>query len=471
MSLHDFPLPHNDAAERSTLGSMLREAYAIDMAIATFAPFGAEVFDVPAHQKIYKVITELHARGKPIDGELIRELATKRGTWDEFDGYKGLAEMINSVASPLRVEYYASIVRDKYLLRKIMGTLDLCGRKIQKHATAAEAIEFIQGAILDLDRHREMHNVQTAGELATQAIKYLSEPKGDLRGLYTGFPRLDQFLAGLQPGQLLVIGARPAVGKTALALNMAAHIALQRHPTLFFSLEMAAGELTNRLLASGSRVPSHKLRKRPIWDQDLKKLAGAKDVLLDSKLYIDDSSTHTIHSLRSVARVVHNRHRIECIFVDYLQLLRDPESARRSRQEEVARISGSLKALARDLEIPVVVVCQLNRQPDIHQKKPRMSDLRESGAIEQDADVVLLLHRDLYAREVKADENPDPTEVSDAELIIAKQRNGPVGVIKLHWHAKYTRFDVPADQTAKLLYGDEKAGYDPADDLPYDVDV
>lgn len=441
----DRALPHDLDAERAVLGSMLLEETAIAEAISVLNQVEGEPFFWPKHQKLYEHIVELWKANRPLDGVVIKDELVRRGAFEELGGYEFLADLIASVPTALHVREYAGIVRDKLLLRRLIGAA---------HHVMDEAFNDAQPAreILDLAAS-EIFRVTEAGlsdgavplpQLVEEFFRKLEKLDGKiLTGEPTGYYELDDLTCGLQPSELIIIAGRPSMGKTTLGLNLAEHLALTvGRPVVFFSLEMSREQVAQRILCSRARVDSQKLRRGRHSRQDLERLQRIAGEIETRPLFIDDTSSLTITELRARARMAHRKHRICAVFVDYLQLLRCPEAARRdNRQQEVAEISRGLKALAKDLNVPVVAMAQLNRGPeDRSGNRPRMSDLRESGAIEQDADVVGLLHRESYYKRSELGATDDD---SSAELIIAKQRNGPVDTIKLHYNAALTRFDNP----------------------------
>jgi replicative DNA helicase len=316
---------------------------------------------------------------------------------------------------------------------------------------AGEILDLAEREIFDVTEKRVTGAAQPLPDLIEEVFQKIQDLDGSaVTGEPTGFFELDELTCGLQPTELIIVAGRPSMGKTAIGLNMAEHIALNENPprpVLFFSLEMSSQQVAQRILCSRARVDSQRLRRGKHSAEELQRLMAVADEIRGRPLLVDDTSGLSILELRARARLAYRKHGIRAVFVDYLQLMHTPGAE--SRQQEVAEISRGLKALAKELKIPVVAMAQLNRKPeDRSSNRPRMSDLRESGAIEQDADLVALLHRESY---YKLGDDQDADQDPTAELIIAKQRNGPVGTVKLHFNRQWTRFDNPQ-------YGDRYEG-------------
>jgi len=432
---------------------MLLEKEAIGEAITVLRDAGAAALDSPRNQRLFEVLVALYVENRPIDGVVLREELTRRGWWEDLGGHEYLVGLVNAVPSALRVRYYAQIVLEKYLLRELIGaTHKVMEAAYADEQPAKETLDYAEKEIFAVTERRVSGEAAPLDQLMRDVIQTLkSQGEGVLTGEPTGFIKLDELTCGLQPAELIIVAGRPSMGKTALGLNIAEHLAIVEEPprpVLFFSLEMSRQQVTQRVLCSQARVNAHQLRRQRRSAADLRLLEDFAQRLQAAPLYVDDTSDLSILEMRARARMAYRKHKIRAVFVDYLQLMHVPGSE--SRQVEVATISRGLKALAKDLNVPVVAMAQLNRNPEDKARKgnrPRMSDLRESGAIEQDADVIALLHRESYYKSptVGEDEDagaqiPDPEE-NLADLIIAKNRNGPVGDIKLHFSREYTRFD------------------------------
>jgi len=390
-------------------------------------------------------------------------------------GTEYLVALASSSPSAANAPHYAGIVREKAQLRKL---IDACGEIVHQayHAVdlgsdgARSVLDTAEQSIFAIAEAAAGADQSTLNELLQRAMEELSKGDGrSVTGVSTGFDDLDDKTSGLQEGEMTIIAARPSMGKTALALNLTEHIALSGHrhrdaanptcPVAFFSLEMSQQSVSQRLLSAHSGVDSHRIRTRRLHEGDFSRLLDSCGVLSQAPIYIDDTPGLTVMQLRAKARRLVKQQNVQCIVVDYLQLMSAPAAAREGRQQEVSTISRQIKALARELKLPVVCLAQLNRAAEQREgHRPRMADLRESGSIEQDADVITLLHREEYYHIQTpnwAIENQD--KVGVAELIIAKQRNGPTGTVKLSWDANTTRFKNYADP-----HRYEGMGYQPA---------
>lgn len=437
-------MPHALDAERALLGSMLLENTAIGEAITILKDTGPSLFWLDRHQKLFDLIVGLWDVNKPMDGVVIKDELIRSGSFDEFGGYDFLGSLVSSVPSALRVGEYAQIVREKAILRQLIrATHRTMEAAFDNSLPTPRILDLAEREIFDITERRVTSGPQPLPELIEEVFRQIDELDGQpLTGEPTGFFALDELTFGLQPAEFIIIAGRPSMGKTALGLNIAEHIAITENPprpALFFSLEMSRQAVAQRILCSRARVDTQKLRRGRHEPQVMSQLQAAAAECQGKPLLVDDTSDLSILELRARARMAYRKHKIRAMFVDYLQLVRAPGAD--SRQQEVAEISRGLKALAKELNIPVVAMAQLNRKPeDRSSNRPRMSDLRESGALEQDADLVALLHRESY---YKLGEDPEAEDDPKAELIIAKQRNGPVGKVDLHFNRQWTRFDNP----------------------------
>jgi replicative DNA helicase len=447
-------LPHDIEAERALLGSMLQDRAAIAETLAVLGDVGSAVFSREKHQQLYDVLVQMYAADQATDDAVVLENElTRRGLWEPLGKFDFLATLVTAVPSSLRVRHYAEIVRDKYLLRELIGANhEVMQTAFDAALPAREILDMAEKRIFEVTERRVSGEAQSLAELVREAFKTI-ERRGNesLTGEPTGYTDLDDMTCGLQPGELIIVAGRPSMGKTAFGLNMAEHLSIvERRPALFFSLEMSRQQIAQRILCSRARVDSHRLRRGRHSHADLQRLTEVAQELSGAPLLVDDTSDLTILELRARARMAFRRHSVAAIYVDYLQLMRVPGSE--SRQVEVSLISRGLKALAKDLRVPVIAMAQLNRATEDKTRKgnrPRMSDLRESGAIEQDADVIMLLHRESYYR---SGEDADAADDNTAEVIIAKQRNGPTGEIKLTFNRQYTRFDNWMPESAAPIY-------------------
>jgi len=429
-------LPQSLDAERSVLGAIILDRDEIGQVVQII---GRDAFFSADHQIIFDAVVDLYDQNKPLDLVLLREELTRRGQLDQVGGVSYLVTVVESVPDSSNAVYYAGIVRDLSLLRMLIAaSSQIVSRAYQSREDPEELLEDAERLIFEITGMKISGQAIVLKELLQHTFKQIEQYDGTrVTGLTTSFPKLDDMLGGLQRGDMIVLAARPSMGKSALALNIAEHIAVDSHlPVAFFSVEMSAQQLAQRILCSYGKIDSQKLRRGSLNAQEHQDLAQAAQDLESAPLYIDDSPGLSVLQLRAKARRLKLKHDIKCIIVDYLQLLSSSfGSGRRpeNRQQEIAEMSRGLKALARELDIPVIAISQLNRAPEQREGgKPRMSDLRESGAIEQDADVVLLLHRESVYNEHAPEEQ--------AELDIAKQRNGPTGKVQLNWNAACTRF-------------------------------
>ncbi len=429
--------PQSTDAEMSLLGSMMLDSDVIADAIQVLGPEGKDRFYRNDHRSLYQVLVDMNDARKPIDTVTLRQELDRLGLLQEIGGVEYLVQLIESVPSAVNAEYYARIVRDKAMLRDlIQASGELMEMAYAEADTAREILDRAEQRIFDVAGQRVVGQAENLKEILNEVFANLNARGDDyVSGVPTDFYDLDNLIGGLQRGEMIVLAARPSMGKTALGLNMAENIAVNNNrPVLFFSMEQSAQQVAQRILCGRAQLDGSKLRKGRLSEEDIRDLLAISGELEHAPLLIDDTPGMTALELRSKTRRMHQQHGLAAVFIDYLQLM---HASRRSdsRQQEVAEISRALKALARELNIPVVVIAQLNRQPEGREgHRPRMSDLRESGAIEQDADVVLLLHREDYYKE-------DPNEYTHtADLIVAKQRNGPTDTVPLHWNSSLTRF-------------------------------
>jgi len=427
--------PHSLEAEMGVLGAMLLSPEAIGLCVQHL---DADCFYRPEHRSLFNVIVGFYDANRPIDLVLVREALRSAGKLEEIGGDAYLIALADSVATVANAEYYAKVVKEKALLRGLISAASEIIRDAHREGGSIDDVcDRCEERILAVTERKIVGQAFDVRTILSQVMQHLDlQGHRAITGLETGLDDLDDRTRGLQPGEMIVLAARPSVGKSALALNIAEHVAVDRNLAVaFFSLEMSKEELALRLLASRAEVDGQKLRKGMLSDREVKKIQEVADYLYKAPLYVDDMSSLRVTDLRAKARRLLLRHDIKLIIVDYLQLMTGPEAE--NRQVEVSCISRGLKGIARELHIPLLAVAQL-RRPIEKQDRPRLSDLRESGAIEQDADVVLLLHREEMRHA------PDTEEYrkvrGEAELIIAKQRNGPTDTLKLVWQREFTRF-------------------------------
>jgi replicative DNA helicase len=440
--IHRTP-PHSVEAEQGVLGSMLispRDAIAECVEKIT-----EEYFYVPAHQIIYRELVDLWNAAQAIDLITFTQILRDRNLLDVVGGPAFVTSLFTFVPTAANIEYYIEIVRDKYILRSIIAAAtESVRRAYEEQDEVNNLLDEVEQRIFAVGEDRfkgQMLSMKDQVMEAIDAIEKLYERKGGITGISTGFIEFDRMTSGLHPSEMIVIAARPSMGKTALAMNIVEHVAISQGLAVgVFSLEMSSQQLVQRLLCSRARVNLQKVRDGFLAERDFPSLTAAASKLADARIFIDDSAGLSILELRAKARRLKAQQDIQLIVVDYLQLLRSTtRRAQDNRQLEISEISAGLKGLAKELKIPVIVVAQLNRQPEQRLGgKPRLSDLRESGSIEQDADLVgLLVRPEIY----EEDEEARAEKAGEAEFIIAKQRNGPVGEIPLTFLKEFTRFE------------------------------
>ncbi len=448
--VHRTP-PHSVEAEQGVLGSMLispRETIA-----ECVEKISEEYFYVPAHRTIYEVLVDLWNTRQGIDLITFTQVLRDRNLLDSVGGPGFVTNLFTFVPTAANVQYYLEIVRDKYILRQIISAATESVRRAYEEQEDVESLlDEVEQKIFDVGEDRfkgQMLSMKDHAMQAIETIEKLYERKGSITGISTGFVEFDRMTSGLHPSEMVVIAARPSMGKTALAMNIAEYVAINEKLAVgVFSLEMSSQQLVQRLLCSRARVNLQRVRDGFLGERDFPSLTAAASKLAEAKMFIDDSASLSILELRAKARRLKAQQDVSLIIVDYLQLLRSTtRRAQDNRQLEISEISSGLKALAKDLKIPIIVVAQLNRQPEQRTGgKPRLSDLRESGSIEQDADLVgLLVRPEMY----EEDEEARMEKAGEAELIIAKQRNGPVGEIPLTFLKEYTRFETRARNVAE----------------------
>jgi len=429
--------PQNIEAEQSILGSLMLEREAWDQ-IADHIE--AADFYKPSHQKIYVAIQELQRKNLPVDLITVSNTLQTKGEIEQIGGSEYLVDLVNRTITSANIFSYAKIVRDKSLLRKVIhqGT-QMIEKAYEEDFTDVESfIDQSEADFYKLGETKKTEGLMGAMEVVKSSvikIEELYKKRSEVTGVATGFTMLDRMTSGMQPGELTIIAARPSMGKTAFSLNLAQHMALRQNKTVaYFSLEMSREAVMMRILASEARINMKDIRSGRIPDNVWPKLIHVAGQVSDSKLFIDESSGISPFEVRARARRLKSQHDIDIIMIDYLQLM-DLKMKVESRERAVSEISKSLKSLAKELKIPVVALAQLNRGVEGRaDRRPMLSDLRESGSIEQDADVIMLLYRDDYY------DKEDPEKQGHAEIIIGKQRNGPTGTVKLKWEAEYGRF-------------------------------
>jgi len=428
--------PQNLEAESSVLGGILLENDAINVVLELLRTGD---FYRESHRKIFRAMIELADRSEPVDIITLSECLKNRGELEAVGGSAYLASLNDFVPTAANISYYARIVREKSILRHLINAaIEVATKGYDGTGNVEELLDSAERAIFDITEQRIKGSFVKVGDMMKDSIKMvekLFERKTMITGVPTGFKDLDTKTAGLQPADLIIVAARPGMGKTAFSLNIASHAAFSGYGVAVFSLEMAKEQLALRLLCSEARVDNSKVRTGYLSDRDFPKLATAAGRLHDALIFIDDTPAISVLELRAKARrIARDREKkLGLIIVDYLQLMRGTGAAQ-NREQEISEISRSLKALAKELNVPVLAVSQLNRRvEDRNDKTPQLSDLRESGAIEQDADVIAFIYREA-AYNPKSDDNT-------ATITIAKQRNGPTGDLTLTFLREFTRFE------------------------------
>jgi replicative DNA helicase len=431
--------PHSLEAERAVLGSLLLLPPACDEVALVVRP--EDFYDV-AHQRIFTHMLEVHGKGLGIDPTLLTQRLRDAGEYDLVGGAAYLFSISREVSTAAHAEYYARIVREKSILRSLIHvSTDIVRDAYETNMESREMLNRAEQRIFGILDSKGDSRVVPLREVLQETLARIDarmQHRHAFGGLETGFDDFDELTGGLHNSELVILAARPSMGKTALALNVVEHIALEsKKPTLFVSLEMSSLELGDRLLCSRARVNGHRLRNSQISAEESRKLVQTASEVSGAPLFIDDSPSRTVTEIAATARRLKRRNGLTLVVVDYLQLI-EPDDPRDPRQEQVAKIARRLKGLARELNVPVLCLAQLNRQVEAtRDNRPQLSHLRESGAIEQDADVVMFIHREEYY--VATEEDRERVK-GEADLMIKKQRNGPTGDVKLTWLHEYTRF-------------------------------
>jgi len=430
-------VPASPEAEAAVLGSMLLDRECIGDVIEAI---GADSFSLTEHRILFDAILSLYENNSEIDLVLLRDELKKRKSLEAVGGVDYLVRVAESVPSASNASYYADIVKEKAMLRELAHA---CGEILHEACEEAgdvgEKLDIAEKRIFEVTEKKIQGSVLPVKDLITQAFESIESRKGGdgVTGVTTGFEELNQMLCGLQKGEMIIVAGRPSMGKTTFALNIAEHIGVDEGlPVVIFSLEMSKHQLVERFLCSYSGVDSQSVRKGMLSTDDMAKLTEAGGKLFEKPIYIDDTPGMTPLMIRAKCRRLKSRQDIQAVFIDYMQLM-SLGGRVESRQQEISTISRYLKSLARELEVPVVVLSQLNRGAEGREgHRPKMSDLRESGSIEQDADVIMLLHREDYYQRG----NPEWEDTNTAEVIVAKQRNGPTGIVELTFDGRTTRF-------------------------------
>ncbi|HWQ80446.1 MAG TPA: replicative DNA helicase [Anaerovoracaceae bacterium] len=436
MSQYERIPPHNDAAEKSVLGSVLLDKDAMYEVLEILRP---EDFYSEMHREIYSAVIELYRKSQPVDILTLSEELKKRKSLEMVGGRAYIALLSTFVPSTSNAGEYAKIVAEKAVLRKLIGTaFDIIEKGYQEKMDSAEVLDFAERGIFEIAQSRQNKDYALIKDILWSNIAKIDEMsklEGNITGLTTGFIDLDARTSGLQKSDLIMLAARPSMGKTAFALNIAQQAAIKsKAKVLIFSLEMSRDQLGQRMLSMESRIEMQKLKTGNLERRDWDQIHLALDTLSKTSIYIDDTPGVTAMEIKNKCRRLKAEKGLDLIVIDYLQLM-SYEGRAESRQQEITALSRFLKQLAREMDCPVIVLSQLSRAPEQRtDHRPILSDLRESGSIEQDADIVMFLYRDEYY-------NPETTDKPNiCEVNIAKQRSGPTGSIELTWLGKYTRF-------------------------------
>ena len=429
--------PWSAEAEQAVLGAMLLDQ---DAALRAAELVDDGMFYREAHRRLFRAMVSLVERRTVIDHITLRDELLRRGELESAGGLDYLAELVDAVPTAANLEFHARIVRDKAILRRLIETsTGIITEAYDGHSTATELLDIAESRIFKISQQRGDEGFTRIKEMlwpTMERIETLQRSGKAITGVPSGFVDLDALTSGFQHAELIVVAARPSMGKTAFCLNIAANAAAEGNGVAIFSLEMSKESLVQRMLTATARVDSHRVRQGTLRDSDFTQLARAAGLLQTYQVWIDDTPSITLLEMRSKARRLKIDNDLKLIIVDYLQLMRSPEYSE-NRVQEISDISRSLKALARELEVPVIALSQLSRASEQRggERKPILSDLRDSGAIEQDADLVVFIHRpEYYDRE-------DESKRGLAEIMLAKNRNGPTGDVQLKFTREYTRFD------------------------------
>lgn len=455
--LLDRQLPQSLEAERAILCSLMLLPEVCDEVALIVHP---DDFLDHSNAKLYKHLMAMHEEGQAIDPMLLIQRLRDAGEYEVVGGHAYLAEIADAVATAAHAEYYAKIVNEKSTLRSLIkASTDILRDAYDPTVEARQMLSRAEEKVFSILEEKGQGQLSSLNDVLHQTLARIDarmQQDASSGGVETGFDEYDEMTGGLHGSELLILAARPSMGKTALAMNIVEKVAIDSgHPTLFVSLEMSSLELCDRLLCSRAKVNGNRLRNGQLSNEERRKLIETAADISAAPLYIDDSPSRTMTEIAAAARRLKRRDGLKLIVIDYLQLI-DPDSVKDPRQEQVAKIARRLKGLARELEVPVLCLAQLNRQVESSKdNKPQLSNLRESGAIEQDADVVMFIHRDEY---YQTNEEDRERVRGEADLLIRKQRNGPVGDVKLTWLHDFTRFTNRAPQQYDEFSGFEGGG-------------
>lgn len=441
-SLVNANLPYSMEAEQALLGCLLVDPDCLTLIQSE--GFKTEYFYLPQHKLIYSSILRIEAAGGAIDPLLVLEEMKKGGGFDDASGKQYLAQLAEAIPSTANVGSYAKIIKDKYYKRAlIQESTTILERTQNEEADSEELLNDAEQRIYAIRQGKGTSEASRLGEIVIDEVydtltKLNSENRKDYLGISTGYRQLDRTLSGLNKSDLIIVGARPAMGKTSFALNLALNVATKGRKVLFFSLEMTKEQLASRVISMHARIKGLKMRNGLLDEDDWIRLSTSAAALDKTPLYFDDTSNITVNEMK--AKILRLKD-VDCVMVDYLQLMKSPNRTE-SRVQEVSEITRQLKLMAKDLKIPVIVLAQLARGTEARGKshRPQLSDLRESGSIEQDADIVLMLYRDDYYSDTDSEEDDEDREVDKVEIIVAKNRHGPTGTIELGWNSEFTLF-------------------------------
>jgi len=432
--MSDRKLPHNLEAEQSVLGALLVD---LEAASGIFQLLTPDDFYSPKHARIYSAIQDLYDKNSTVDEVMLSEELESRGEFESTGGLEFLDELIDRLPAAANAEFYARIVREKSILRNLHKTCaDIVQGVYDSDLPAQEQQDQAEQLITEVGKGRGGRDFVPIREIIDDQFERLDDTDSADNSVYTGYVDLDTMTTGLHPAEMIVVAGRPSMGKTTFCMNVVANVAAAGKCVAIFSLEVSRDQLVQNLLCSFSKVDAHRLRKRSLTNQDWQDLTAGAAQLRQSSIHIDDSPGLTPLGLRSKMRRLHSRQPVDMIVIDYLQLMEGGGMGSESRQQEISSISRALKGVAREIDVPLIAISQLSRGVENRENhKPRLSDLRESGAIEQDADLVLLLYREEYYKPEKEEAR------GKAEVIIAKQRNGPTGSVHLQFTNTCMRFE------------------------------
>jgi replicative DNA helicase len=437
-SLHKVP-PQNLEAEQSVIGGILLDNQALNSVLEIL---DADAFYSEAHRKIFAAIVELYDKNEPSDLITLSNILKSKNQLDQTGGVSYLSSLADNVPSAANISYYSKIVKEKAILRRLIGTAtEILNKSYNSAADIDTVLDEAEHAIFEISENKIRPAFSPFKDIIKESVKTIEklyERKELVTGVPTGYEKIDDITSGLQKSDLIIIAGRPSMGKTAFALNIAQYAALEANTAVaIFSLEMSKEQLALRMLSAEARVDSQRIRRGFLGEADWPRLIAAAGRLSEAQIFIDDSSAISALEMKAKSRRLKSEVDLGLIILDYLQLMRSGSYRETSREQEISEISRSLKALAKELSVPVIALSQLNRKlEDRTNKRPQMADLRDSGAIEQDADLIAFIYRDeVYD---KSEENP---EKGMAEIIIGKQRNGPTGMVKLAFQDKFARFE------------------------------